>query len=156
MANGMNVSICLNDLLSGGQVAQAPDGSMWLNLGSLPEIFQRSEKNGKTYVTAFIDMYDELNQYNQCGKMTLPKTNAQKAANAYGTIIGNLKYNQQQQQAPAGQPGAVAAMPWGQAPAANTAPPATTPGPWGQPASQPAAPQTNQWQPAATGNGLPF
>ncbi len=153
MAQGFHGSICLNDLFTGATIVPGPNGKPYLDLTSLPaEIFQRSEKNGKTYFTIFIDVKDELDQFNQCARINLPKTAAQKAANAYSTIIGNLKYLQQKQSAPAQQqPGAAAAMLWGAKPEAAPAQQ------WGAPAQQ-AAPADTGWSavPGAATGGLPF
>lgn len=180
MATGLWGSICLQDFLEGAQVAQAPDGSVWLNLGSLPQSrFKRSDKNGKIYAGINIWINDELDEYQNAAAISFQQSQDERNQQAKRKYIGNLKYVQSN--GTAQSPGAQtqAATPWGQAPAASpqhsggyggfgAAPSPSTPQNTGGFDQQPTRPVTQQdianganagngYQPMTTPQGgLPF
>lgn len=154
MATGLWGSLCLNDLLEGAQVAPAPDGSVWLNLNSLPkDRFKKSDKNQKTYVDTAIWINDELDEHNNAATVSFNISKEQREAGVKAKKFGYFKYMaarppvQQQATAPVG------ATPWGGTPTAPAGQPTT---PWGQaPVATTPVTNDNPWAQPPTG-GLPF
>lgn len=122
MATGLWGSICLQDFLEGAQVAQAPDGSVWVNLGSLPQSrFKRSDRNGKIYAGINIWINDELDEYQNAAAISFQQSQDERNRQEKRKYIGNLRYVQSNGTAQSPGPQTPAAStPWGNAGAAST------------------------------------
>ncbi len=162
MATGLWGSICLQDFLEKCQVAQAPDGSTWLNLSSLPpDRFKRSDKNGKIYAGINVWINDELDEYQNAAGISFQQSQEERARQEKRKYVGNLKYIQAAGTAASPGVAPAASTPWG-APAAT---PPKSSGGFGQattPVTQQAlangASTSNNWTPVkpGTADDLPF
>lgn len=93
MSQGYYGSICLNDALD-GKIMKGRDGKSYIRLDDLTSSpFQRSEKNGKTYINIGIWINDEDDQYGQCAGISLSQSKEQREKNEKKKYVGNLRRN---------------------------------------------------------------
>lgn len=94
MAQGYFGSICLEDLFN-GKIQKGTNGKHYIcveDLGGAP--FNRSSKNGKTYVNIGVWVNEDVDEFNNIASISLHQTMEDREAGKKKQYIGNLKYSQ--------------------------------------------------------------
>jgi hypothetical protein len=94
MAQGYFGSICLEDLFT-GQIAVGKNGKHYICVEDLKGgAFNKSEKNGKTYIGIGFWANDEPDQYQNIGGISLQQSLSERETQQKKQYIGNMKFAQ--------------------------------------------------------------
>jgi len=94
MAQGFFGSVCVEDIFT-GQIVKGSNGKSYICVDDLKGgAFNKSQKNGKTYIGIGVYVNDEVDQYQNIAGISLQQSQTEREAQQKKQYIGNLKFAQ--------------------------------------------------------------